>query len=243
MNFSRLVPSFAAATLLACPAMADDPPVGTPAAGQVEGNDPAKEAAAAAERARMREQLSQAVQAFNRANAAGEIAAMEKTLEEIRKLDPEGARTALPEIQLALAKKDWQAVSDQLVALIEGPMSMVPIQTVARTLANGDDAPKELLAIAIDGLQPWAEKLGSPTDYQTLATLQWKSGEKEAAVVSAKKAATAAREERYASAGYPAVAYDKLAAALEAGEMPARETINRWFGEESAKLREARVRE
>lgn len=243
MNVPRLFTPFAAATLLACPAMADDPPVGAPAAGLAEENDPAREAANAAEQIRKREQLSQAVQAFNRANATGEIAAMEKALEEIRKLDPDGGRTALPEIQLALARKDWPAVSAQLGALIDGPMSMVPIQTVARTLANRDDAPKELLGKAIEGLQPWAEKLGSPTDYQTLATLQWKAGEKEAAVTSAKKAATAAREERYVAAGYPAVAYDKLAAALEAGDMPARETINRWFGEESAKLREARANE
>lgn len=214
MKRSRLFPPLAALWILACATSHADP----------------SQAAA----------LSEAMQTFTKANLASDIPAMEAALADIRKLDPEGERSSLPELQLALAKKDWTTVSTQLDALIEGPMSMLPIQTVARALANGDDAPKELYAKSVEALQPWAQKLGSPTDYQTLATLQWKAGDKEQAVTSAKSAATAARGERYVAAGYPAAAYDKLAAALEAGEMPTRETINRWFGEESAKLLEQR---
>jgi thiol-disulfide isomerase/thioredoxin len=209
--------------------------------GLLAGGDASDKAVASiAEKLAERDKSNATIKAFNDASRSSNIPKMEETLTEIRKVLKNPDQLATYEIQLSIVKNDWPAVSNHLDALTDGPMSAMPIQIAARACEREPDAPAELISRVLKSFEPVTEKTASPVDFQTASILNWRIGQKEKSLEFAKKAATAAHTERYAKMGFPAAAYDKLVAAIEAGEMPDTATITTWFREESIKLRDAR---
>lgn len=163
-----------------------------------------------------------------RTQKTDEMAARLAEMKELRGDDP---RIVGYEIELAVAKKDWAVAEKQLAEIPESPMKAMTIQQSARVIAEAPEAPEAVLRAAATAYQPVVEKMGAPTDFQSLATLQWKLGDKQAAIASIKSASTKAADERYSQAGFTAEPYDKIAASMEQGVFPDKETTTAWFRE------------
>jgi hypothetical protein len=75
------------------------------------------------------------------------------------------------------------------------------------------------------------EKDGQPYEFQILAGAHWDRGNREAALVAAKRTAETAKALGATDRNIPVAAYVRFAETVERGEMPTIEQMNQWTGE------------
>ncbi|WP_265594787.1 TlpA disulfide reductase family protein [Haloferula sp. BvORR071] len=176
------------------------------------------------------QKMSAALQAFQAASAAKDVAAMEKAKEELGALDPKSPYASMMELDLNLAKGEWDKAESQLGSLQGNPVAMAMVSKAA-TAALKDDAPAGFRKTVATQLSDVLGQQKQPFLMPTLAKLQWKLGEKEAAVTTSKQALEDARAVAAKSPTYPVLPFERFSAALEKGEMPSDEDFNNWMKE------------
>ena len=181
------------------------------------------------------------LQNFRKAAAQGDTDTMEKLLAQLREMDPKSPYLGALELDVQIAKKDWPAAIKKLEDAKDDPSQRMSVTMMASRVASqdgGDFAPEFIQALA-KAFAPMIETRGSspnPMGLVNLASLQWKGGEKEAAVASAKKAASTAGG--LTAAGekpLPAAAFEKFAAALEGDRLPPTREFYGWLRESMPK--------
>lgn len=182
-----------------------------------------------------REKMAGIIRTFRSAAAAGDTAMMGSKIAEMEKHDPESNYLPSMKVDLLIASKDWTAAGKALETLPDGPGRQMTLQMTANKvcLHEGSDYPVEFIKTLTSayGTQLAGEDgTKSPMAYVTLSTLQWKSGDKENSLSSAKKAVESASAPK-AGRGMPAEPFERFAKSVEEGKVPTLTEVSRWIRE------------
>jgi hypothetical protein len=171
-----------------------------------------------------------ALQAFRQAYAKKDAAGMARTLDALRKIEPESRYLPALSLEMAVTTSDWTAAEAALEEGKDDPMMGMHLYGCAIPLAENAESPASLRQAVAESLAKQLAKGGHPAQMIPLAKLQWSLGEKDAAKATARRAveATAATATRPAT---PAAPYERFAAALEKDEMPNQAEITGWIRE------------
>ncbi|MGC4014471.1 MAG: TlpA disulfide reductase family protein [Luteolibacter sp.] len=166
------------------------------------------------------EKLYAAMRTFNEATRKKDVPAMEKSLAELKTLDPENKILITYDLTLLASKGDWAALEAAVMAMPEGPTRPVQLFTVARIATSEDAAPASLMKALASRMAAATEspKIG-PGECMMLARLQWRAGDKPAALASAEKGVAAAHSEDYQKMKVSPVAPECFLAALKEGKL------------------------
>lgn len=171
---------------------------------------------------------------FRQAAAKGDQSAMEAAVAELEKLDAKSPYLPSLRFELLTVRKDWEGATKMLKEMPAGPGRQMTLAMTANKISmqQSEDYPQPFLA-AFAGT--YAEQIAAsqrvnPMEYMTLATLQWKAGDKEQAVASGKKAATSAKENA-AAGSYPSAPFENYAKSLEDGKLPTMQEFSTWVRE------------
>lgn len=182
---------------------------------------------------------SSAIREFMQAKNANDIEAMAKAFETLKQVESRAMRLHPFQIDLALARRDWQHFSTLLDELPEDPR--MSLYRALNGIYLADDAPREAVTQVIDlvGLH-LDEQKSNYNELQMRASLLWSIGRKDDAIDCLSKAIAAAEDPRILQAA-PFVP-DVLKRILDAArndEMPPTNTIRDWYGEAARAHREA----
>jgi hypothetical protein len=115
-----------------------------------------------------------------------------------------------------------------------GPGRQMTLAMTANKIVmqQSDDYPQSFVAAFAE---TYADQIAgsqrvNPMEFMTLATLQWKAGDKGKAVASGRKAATSAKENATAGS-YPSAPFENYAKALEEGKLPTMQEFSTWVRE------------
>lgn len=129
--------------------------------------------------------IQEQVQKFMAASEAGDAEAMTTAMTEIEKLDPDFAHLGRMKTDVAIARKDWDAVAAALKESKDEQSSLMAAVTIARkTDGAADEPPAALLETVAAAIA--ASTIPDPSLKAMLARVQWKAGKKEEAVATAK---------------------------------------------------------
>jgi hypothetical protein len=171
---------------------------------------------------------------IRKAVAAKDAETLATKIAELEKLDP--STSALPEMKLdlQLLRKDWPAA----VKLIEEMPTDARLTTLpAKVLRKDSDYPAEVIkAIATKyaTILDNPKLAANPLVHFSLASLQWKIGDKEVALASAKKAEESARNSQ-TGRPLPTAPFERFTRSLEAGTPPTMEEFIGWVRDEMKK--------
>lgn len=208
------------------------------------GGDGAKKAAEEITQAKAaREKIGKVMQEFRQAAAANDVETMAAKIEEFSKLEKDSPYIPAMKLDLAVAKKDWPVAVKAVEELPDGPGKQMAINMTASKISMRSDieypadfikaVAKSYAAMLEDPKMP-----ASPFGFVTLANLKWKSGDKETALASAKKAAEVAAKpaDPAAPAGMklPAAPFERYAKAMEEGNPPGLQELSGWLREAMA---------
>ena len=167
---------------------------------------------------------------FLQAIEQGDIPAAENMAAEAEKSNPSSPLIPVIQTHLLLARKDW-AGTEKLLA-DNPPASHAIIRTIGSRLAFSPthaDIPADLIAKAA---QSFTQSISgnphaTPMDWLALSTLQFKSGNTDAAKLSARSAVDAAKK---IPPGHsmPHVIYEKFANQIDQGNLPSIDDISLW---------------
>lgn len=182
-----------------------------------------------------REKLGAIMKTFRTATLSGDAAVMTEKIAELEKIDPESPYLASMKLDLLIASKDWTAAAKSLETMPEGPGRQMSLQMTANKvcLHEGSDYPLEFvktLSSAYAAQLAGEDAMISPMSFVTLSTLQWKSGEKEASLASAKKAVETASNTK-SKRPLPAEPFERFAKGVEEGKVPTLTEVSRWIRE------------
>ena len=172
--------------------------------------------------------LMAAMRSFTIASNKKDVAAMEEALAKIKEVDVAGRFSKSCEADLAMAKKDWDAVTKILET--EGKNPMV-VMRLARMATGEGEVPQPVLEALTTSFTSLTSEKGGPMELQIVSRLQWKQEKKEDALASARAAVEKAKEAKATRAGFPVEPFEKFAAALEEGKMPTDQEFNGWLQE------------
>lgn len=205
------------------------------------GGDGAKKAAEEINAAKAaREKTGKVIQDFRKAASTNDMDTMAAKIEEFSKLEADSPYLAAMKLDLVVAKKDWHAAVKAVEELPEGPGKQMAINMTASKIGMRSDVEypadfikavgKSFATILEDPKMP-----ANPFGFVTLANLQWKSGEKEAAVASAKKAAeVAGKQTEDAGMKLPVAPFERYVKAMEEGNPPTVQELSGWLREAMA---------
>lgn len=194
-----------------------------------------------------RNQVANTMRAFREAAAKGDADAMAARIAEVEKLDPKAMSLPGMKLDLLIARKDWEGATKLMQELPAGPARQMPVMMTAnKILTAADDAyPLDFIKAVCKAYADQNSGLVAASPYSgvMLASLQWKCGEKEAAVASAKACAEAAAKAAEKGAGaanampaLPAAPFADFAKSFEEGKpMP----LNEFSAALSKAMREA----
>ena len=140
---------------------------------------------------------------------------------------------------MAITQKDWAAIQKHLDAATDKPMAGMLLYEASNAVLQDDTAPESLvktIAARFDEVHSSLRSGGMA--YIDQARLQWRAGNKDAALISAKKAV----EESQKPESKPMRAETitkKFLKSVEAGTMPGNNDIKQWYAE----MREQAVKE
>lgn len=181
------------------------------------------------------------IQNFRKAAAQKDTDAMEQTLTQLREMDPKSPYLGSLELEIQIAKKDWPAAIKKLEDSKDDPSQRMSVTMMASRIATQDegDFSPEFIQALVKSYAPMIESTGStpnPMGLITLASLQWKGGDKVTALASAKKAASTAGGLTPAGENpLPTAAFEKFVAAMEADKLPATREFYGWLRESMPK--------
>ncbi len=206
------------------------------------GDEGAKKAAAEINAAKDAQQnIGKVMQEFRKATAANDVETMTAKLAEFEKIQPDSPYVASMKLDLLVAKKDWPAATKAIEELPEGQARQMPVMMTASKIGSRPDGeyPAEFVKAVCKTFTAMLEDPKMPPNpfgFITLANLQWKSGDKEAALATAKKAAEVAKNPPSAAtpAGMkmPVAAFEKYVKAVEEGKLPTTADFSGWMREE-----------
>jgi len=171
---------------------------------------------------------------FLQAIHSNDITAAEAIASEAEISDPSSPFNSIIRADLLLAHKNWTQINSLLTSA-PSPASHSIIRTISSRLAFRAacaDAPASLIAQAA---QSFAQSVSenphtTPMDWLALSTLQFKSGNPDAAQSSARSAVEAAKK---IPAGHsmPTSLYEKFADQIDQGKLPSIDDITLWSNE------------
>jgi thiol-disulfide isomerase/thioredoxin len=181
------------------------------------------------------------IQNFRKAAAQKDTDAMEQTLTQLREMDPKSPYLGSFELEIQIAKKDWPAAIKKLEDSKDDPSQRMSVTMMASRVSSQDagDFSPEFIQALVKAYAPMIESKGTARNAMgliTISTLQWKGGDKAAALASAKKAASAAGGLPATGENpLPAAAFEKFVAAMEADKLPATREFYGWLRESMPK--------
>ena len=181
-----------------------------------------------------REKTLTVIRDFRQAAAKGDAAAMEAAIAEMEKLDAKSPYLPSLRFELLTARKDWDGATKMLKEMPAGPGRQMTLAMTANKIGmqKADDYPQSFIAAFAEtyARQIAGSQRVNPMEYMTLATLQWKAGDKEKAVATGRKAATSAKENATAGS-YPSTPFENYAKSLEKGTLPTMLEFSTWVRE------------
>ncbi len=177
--------------------------------------------------------------AFYQAMTAKNVEEMNKHLEEAKALGLPEQQIQSMVLRMAITQKDWASIQKHLDAATEKPMSGMFLYEASNAVLQDDTAPESLvktIATRFDEVHSAMRTGGMAHINQS--RLQWRAGDKDAALVSAKKAVEESQKPESKPMRSEAIA-TKFLKAVEAGTMPDNDDIKQWYAE----MREQAVKE
>ena len=176
--------------------------------------------------------------AFENASRAGDSAIMEAKLAELEQADPKQSVPVRPmmKLDLLVSKRNWSGAAAALEAMPVGPLKQSSIMMTAQKIARDPklEAPADFTKSIAKDISAIVEKApaeqSNPFGFVLLASMQWKTGDKNAAVASAKQGVEAiARNPAPAGRKAPAMPFERFAKALEDGTLPSLQDLDAWM--------------
>ena len=176
-------------------------------------------------------QIGEAMKAFRVAAAKKDSAAMEKAIADLKVLDEKSRYIPAMNFEVLVAKGDWAGVEANVKSLAGDPMGRMMVTLAAQRSVKEPQAPESFRKMIGEELSKVLAEKGQPYEFQTLTQVQWSLGDKEAAKVSATKAADSATELKKTNPKFPALPYERFAEAVAKGELPTTEQVAEWTRE------------
>ncbi len=181
-----------------------------------------------------REKSAAVMMAFRQAGTTNDVGKMAEKLAEFEQLVPESPYLDSMRLDLLIARKDWDGATKRLQDMPDGRGRQMTLAMTANRIGTRDEGfPEPFLKAVASAYAAQVEKNASrqnPMEQIALASLQWKSGDKENALASAKKAADAAKASQ-PGRSIPAEPFTRFAEALEDGKLPALGEFSGWVRE------------
>jgi hypothetical protein len=177
--------------------------------------------------------------AFYQAMTANNVEEMNKHLEEAKALGLPEQQIQSMVLRMAITQKDWASIQKHLDAATENPMAGMFIYEASNAVLQDETAPESLvktIATRFDEVHSVMRTGGMA--YINQSRLQWRAGDKDAALVSAKKALAESQKPESKPMRSDAIA-SKFLKAVEAGTMPGNDDIKQWYAE----MREQAIKE
>jgi len=178
------------------------------------------------------EKMMPLFRAFAMASQTRDVAAMEKAFAEMEKADPKSMQLPVFKIDIMIAKKEFAAATKALEELQDPRQRQMTCSRLVGRIAmekDPDAYPADFVKVVVSS-QEKTPNLQSPMGLVTLSILQWKSGDKDAALKSAKSAVTAAQEPN--ARKMPVAPFEKFAKSVEDGTIPSMGEFYQWMGAE-----------
>jgi thiol-disulfide isomerase/thioredoxin len=187
------------------------------------------------------EKTKELVKTYRRAGVQKDLPTMEATLAKMKELDPKHDAIGKFELELMVLKGQWAEAEKALPIQASRPTFSSFLVVVVDKVADSPEAPASFRKMVADDLEGrWANRKNAMADQlYGLARLQWSIGEKDKAIANAKRAVDYAQGPWGIKNRDPLAAYEKFLAALEKGEMPARDQMNGWIKEAKAAAKAA----
>lgn len=177
--------------------------------------------------------------AFYQAMTAKNVEEMNKRLEEAKVLGLPEQQIQSMVLRIAITQKDWASIQKHLDAATENPMAGMFIYEASNAVLQDETATESLvktIATRFDEVHSVMRTGGMA--YINQSRLQWHTGDKDAALVSAKKALAESQKPESKPMRSDAIA-SKFLKAVEAGTMPGNDDIKQWYTE----MREQAIKE
>lgn len=177
--------------------------------------------------------------AFYQAMTAKNVEEMNKRLEEAKALGLPEQQIQSMVLRMAITQKDWASIQKQLDTATEKPMAGMFLYEASNAVLQDNAAPESLvktIASRFDEVHSVMRTGGMA--YINQSRLQWRAGDKDAALVSAKKAVEESQKPEAKPMRSEAIA-SKFLKAVEAGTMPSNDDIKQWHTE----MREQAIKE
>ena len=183
-------------------------------------------------------ELRTAIMTFRQAGAKRDAAAMEQAFKVLEGMEDAKPMLAGFRIELGVTKSDWAMVEENLKLMPGSPVERTMIALAAQRSAKDPTAPQAFKDSITTRFSEMVKDEGKPFEYQILAGVHWDRGEKEAALVNAKRAAETAKELKKQDPDFPAMPYERFAERVEQGELPTNAQVNDWTREAMRHLQE-----
>lgn len=180
-----------------------------------------------AEQKKMAE-IGKALQNFRQAAAHKDFDGMSAAIEQIRSGDAASRYLAMMEMELLIARKDWDSLKTRIDGLPED-QRLVALFNLIRPLLQAEDAPADLVKKVATSLDAVLPPGSGPIEYQLVAKLLWKAGDKEGAIAAARKSIEAINKADKADNSLPIAPFQRFLESLQKGEMPTDTEIGGWL--------------
>lgn len=196
------------------------------AGGETAKNALDEEAAQEIDEAKLMSLMREFYMAFQKSDAE----AMEKILKQVEAIEPKAPRVPNMKACVLIARKDFAAAITLLDAIKDENQRRMSYGAISQQIAMEKDPgayPADFVRSVIAGRPVYLAPV-RPMEKVILSILQWKAGDKEAALKLAKESVEAASEP--GPSKMPAVPFEKFVKAMEEGNMPALSEVYQWFG-------------
>ena len=176
------------------------------------------------------DKLSQEIYSAKRSRNAEQMAAK---INEVEKLDPGYPDLAVWKLELLMVRKDWPAA---LAALNEMPSSSSKNSFLAMSssliVRSAADAyplnfTKAFTVPYAQYITDGGDRIG-PTHFAKLAILNWRTGDKENALVNAEKGLQAAINHKAGASEFRTIAFKRFVKTVKEGTMPKLSDVTSW---------------
>jgi thiol-disulfide isomerase/thioredoxin len=191
-----------------------------------------------------REKVSGIFSQFRKAAAANDVESMAARITEMERTDPSGRYVQTMKLDLLVARKDWDAAARMIGEAPEGSEKQVLAMMMANKIGMGaiTDCPEVFSAAVAKAYAVMLDQPDSPSNPMgqvTLSILQWKAGEKEASLASARKSVEQASKQE-GDRQMPGELFERFAKAVEDGRPPAMPEFYGWLREAMGKDKAAK---
>ena len=170
---------------------------------------------------------------------------MAAKIKEVVTLDPGHPDLAKWNLELLMVQEDWPAAVAALDAMPASNSKNTYLAETSRLICgkNADDYPmsfaKSFITPYADYISAGGDRIG-PSHFAKLAMLQWRIGDKQAAIVNTDKALEAAIHHKTGSSEHRTTAYKRFVKSVKEGTMPTYPELIAWQAEAKKEAAAAR---